>query len=92
MAGFDAPIDSDEAVAEQPDLFAGWAEADFAELYSRVGTGGGLTVDGASEAARAMNRKRALHEKLDVLLESSQAEAVAGILDVLHRGIIRDGE
>jgi hypothetical protein len=34
-----------------------------------------------------MNRKRDLHGKLDVLLESSQAEVAGDILDVLYEKI-----
>ena len=73
-----------EVVAEHKRLFKGWTEADFDELHSRVGTGGALTVEGTLAAARAMNRKRQLHDRLDLLLESSHAEIVAGILDVLY--------
>ena len=35
-----------------------------------------------------MNRKRELHEKLDLLLESSHAEVAAGILNVLYDKIV----
>ena len=71
--------------APHRELFDGWTEADFDELHSRVGTGGALTVEGTLDAVRQMNRKRELHEKLDLLLESSQAEVAAGILNVLYR-------
>jgi transcriptional regulator with XRE-family HTH domain len=77
-----------EVVAEHKKLFAGWTEADFDELHSRVGTGGALTAEGALEAARQMNRKRELHEKLDLLLESTHAELAAEILDVLHEKVV----
>ena len=49
-----------EVVADHKELFAGWSEADFDELHSRVGTGGALTVEGAVTAVRQMNRKRRL--------------------------------
>jgi transcriptional regulator with XRE-family HTH domain len=77
-----------EVLAARPELFDGWHEADFDELHSRVGTGGALTAEGALEAARQMNRKRELHEKLDLLLESSQAEVAAGILNVLYEKVV----
>jgi hypothetical protein len=35
-----------------------------------------------------MNRKRELHEKLDLLLESTHAELAADILDVLHEKVV----
>ncbi len=44
----------------------------------------------ASDCARAMNRKRNLYWKPNVLLESGQA--VVGILDVLHQRVMADGE
>ena len=55
---------------------AGWARAE------------PLTVEGTLKAVRHMNQKRELHEKLDLLLESSQAEVAAGILDVLYEKIV----
>ena len=77
-----------EVVKDHKELFAGWTEADFDELHSRVGAGGALTVEGAMAAVCQMNRKRELHEKLDLLLESSQAEVAAGILNVLYERVV----
>jgi transcriptional regulator with XRE-family HTH domain len=77
-----------EVIEEHKELFHGWTEADFDELHSRVGTGGALTVEGALTAARQMNRRRELHDRLDLLLESSQAEVAAGILNVLYEKIV----
>jgi transcriptional regulator with XRE-family HTH domain len=79
-----------EVIEAQGELFVGWTEADFDELHSRVGTGGPLTVEGTLTAVRHMNQKRELHEKLDLLLESSQAEVAAGILKVLYDKILVD--
>jgi transcriptional regulator with XRE-family HTH domain len=77
-----------EVIETQGELFVGWTEVDFDELHSRVGTGGPLTVEGTLMAVRHMNQKRELHEKLDLLLESSQAEVAAGILKVLYDKIV----
>ena len=79
----------DEAVASHPDLFEGWTEADFDELYSLVGTGGALTVQGAVEIVRVMNRKRETHEKLDVLLESRQGELLRELIKLFYRDAVR---
>ena len=79
----------DEAVASHPDLFEGWTEADFDELYSLVGTGGALTVQGAVEIVRVMNRKRETHEKLDVLLESRQGELLRELIELFYRDAVR---
>jgi transcriptional regulator with XRE-family HTH domain len=80
------------AIDSHRDLVEGWTELDFDELHSRVGTGGPLTLEGALAAIRQMNQKRELHEKLDLLLESSQAEVAAGILDVLYQKVLVGGE
>ena len=80
----------EEVVESHRDLFAGWSEADFDELHSRVGAGGPLTFEGTLTTVGRMNRKRELHEKLDVLLESSQAEAISGIVSVLYEQILAE--
>ncbi len=76
-----------QVVESSPELFQGWTEADFDELHSRFGTGGPLSVEGALTAVQEMNRNRELHEKLAVLLESSQAEVVRGIVEVLYQQV-----
>jgi transcriptional regulator with XRE-family HTH domain len=76
-----------EVIETHGELFDGWTEADFDELHSRMGAGGPLTVDGTLTAVRHMNQKRELHEKLDLLLESSQAEVAAGIIDLLYEKV-----
>ena len=74
----------DEVMEAHQELFSDWTEADFDELHSRVGMGGALTFEGALVAVRQMNCRRELHEKLDLLLESSQAEVVRGIMEVIY--------
>jgi len=80
-----------ETIRTRPDLFSDWTEADFDELHSRFGSGGGLTPEGALKAASQMNRKRELQQKLALLLESSQAELVGDILDRFYREIVVHG-
>lgn len=81
----------EEVLETHAPLFAGWSEADFDELHSRVGAGGPLTHEGALSAVRAMNRKRELHKKLDLLLESSHAELISGMIDLAYRQIVVEG-
>jgi transcriptional regulator with XRE-family HTH domain len=82
-----------ELLASEPRLFAGWGEGDFDELHSRMGTGGPLTPEGALQAVRDMNRKRQLHDQLDVLLESSQADLAATILSAMYeKAIVPDAQ
>lgn len=78
----------DEVVSQRPELFAGWSEADFDELFSRVGTGGPLTAEGAVAAVERMNRNRGLHEKLAVLLETGHADVIRGVVEALYESIV----
>ena len=72
-------------VAAHSDVFERWSVADFDELYSRFGTGGQLTEAGVLEAARAMNAKRHLLRRINVILESSEAELLAEFVELLYR-------
>ena len=80
----------EEVMETHKELFAGWSEADFDELHSRVGTGGALTFEGALAAVHGMNRRRELHEKLDLHLESSQAELIRSLMEVLYNEVVAD--
>lgn len=77
-----------EVLQSHRELFDGWSEADFDELHSRVGAGGPLTREGTLVAVGQMNHKRKLHEKLDVLLESSQAETIGGIIELICKQVV----
>jgi|GEM_PF-629936 len=72
-----------ELIAQQPQLFAGWTEGDFDELFSRFGAGGPLSRHGALQAVRHMNQNRRTHEQLALLLETSLAEPVRQLIDAL---------
>ena len=80
-----------EVLEHHGEVCDGWTEAEFDELHCRVGAGGALTVEGTLAAIHHMNRKRELHEKLDLLLESSHAEVAAGILNVLYEKVVVAG-
>jgi transcriptional regulator with XRE-family HTH domain len=77
-----------EVLEAQSKLFADWTPDDFAELHSRVGTGGPMTGEGVLAAVRTMNLNRATHEKLSVLLESSQADVIRGIVELMYEKTI----
>lgn len=78
----------EEALRSRPELFDGWEEADFDELYSRVGAGGALTVEGALESARRMNHKREVLAKVDLLLETGEAPLIAAMVDLLYARVV----
>jgi transcriptional regulator with XRE-family HTH domain len=77
----------DAVVDERPELFAGWTQADFDELYSRFGVGGALTAAGAVEAVTEMNQSRELQHKVALILESGERELLAGFVELLYRRI-----
>ena len=82
----------EDLIKERPDMFDGWTEADFDELYSHVGVGGALTAQGSLATASAINRKREIFEKVAILLESSEAELLAELVNVMHRRILVSGD
>ncbi len=76
-----------EAIDSFPEVFHQWSEEDFDELYSRVGVGGGLTVEGAVEAAERMNQKRELLHQAALVLESSHQDVLRELIQVLYRKV-----
>jgi transcriptional regulator with XRE-family HTH domain len=77
----------DEVIAERPELFAEWTEADFDDLYSRFGTGGALTREGAAIAAEQINRMRDIQTKVAVLLETHEGRLLADFVEMLYRRV-----
>ena len=67
-----------EVIDDPRGAFRRLDEADFDELHSRVGTGGALTIEGALGRRPTDEPDARVARKLDLLLESSQAEVAAG--------------
>lgn len=80
----------DETVRENPGIFSDWNAQDFDELQSRMGVGGSLTREGVLAAATKMNRRRQLHQRLDIVLESTQGELIGGMIDLAYRQVMPD--
>jgi transcriptional regulator with XRE-family HTH domain len=78
----------EEAISAHPQVFHGWTSQEFDELFSRFGAGGALTREGALAAAQAMNQRRELIEKVMLLMETSQAELLKSMVEVLYRQAI----
>jgi transcriptional regulator with XRE-family HTH domain len=78
----------EEVIHARPELFGDWTDSDFDELHSRFGAGGALTAEGTLEVVKAMNHRRQLVEKLMLLLETSQAEAVGAFLEVMYEKMV----
>lgn len=74
-------------VETHAELFQGWSSADYAELFSRFGKGGELTEQGAMEAAHALNHKRRLLARARVVLESSDGELLAEMIEMLYKRV-----
>jgi transcriptional regulator with XRE-family HTH domain len=77
----------DQVVDEHPQLFHGWTESDFTELYSRFGAGGALTVDGVIKTSKSMAQNRQIQRKVALILESSEAELLASLIDVVYERV-----
>ncbi len=78
----------EQVVAEAPELFRGWTEGEFDNLYSRFGAGGALTAEGARQAAKSINRQRELQWKVAVLMETGDADLLAEFVELLYRRAI----
>ncbi len=78
----------DDVVAAHPEWFANWTQDDYAELYSRFGTGGALTESGAAQVVLAMNRKRETVQKVALLLETGEAELLSGLVELLYERVV----
>ncbi len=70
-----------------PQLFDGWTPDDFDDLYSRFGTGGELTFDGARRCAEAVNRRRRVMTQVGVLLETGEGELLEALVEALYRRV-----
>ena len=77
----------EEAVSQEPGMFARWTPADFGELASRFGAGGPLTVEGVIESAQAMNANRETLARAQVVLESTQAQTLREVVEALYRQV-----
>lgn len=72
---------------EQPELFRGWNEADWRELYSSFGAGGALTRAGVVECARRIDRRREIVQKFEVILDTHLGDVAAALVDALYEKV-----
>ncbi len=77
----------EQAISEHPEWFRDWAEADFDELYSRFGTGGSMAADAVGQMVETMNRNRAVHRKVALILESGEASFLDSVVQLLYQRI-----
>ena len=79
-----------EVVNGSPELFLGWNDEEWDELYSTFGTGGPLNRRGIVHAANNMNRKRETTHQLHILLETHMGEVAARMIGTLYE-MVRPG-
>jgi transcriptional regulator with XRE-family HTH domain len=73
----------DVVQAQFPEVFTGFTDADWDELYSTFGAGGALTEDGVLQAARLIASKRETLRRVSLLLETHLAEPTKAMVDSL---------
>ncbi len=66
-----------------PEVFAGFTDADWDELYSTFGTGGALTEEGVLQSATLIAGKRETLRRVSMLLETHLAEPTKAMVDSL---------
>jgi transcriptional regulator with XRE-family HTH domain len=77
-----------QAAAElYPDRFADLSPAEWDELASQFGVGGGLTVEGALAAADRLRADRETLDKLRVLLQTHLREPARQVIEALYRAV-----
>lgn len=81
----------DEVIAKHPQWFNGWTPDDFDDLYSRFGTGGALTWDGAIASVRTINLRREMLAKVALLLETGEAEVLVGMINLMYGKVVLSG-
>ncbi len=77
----------DEVYAQHPELFVGWTNENWQELYSVFGTGGALNYDGVIRMADRMNRRGETVRQLEVVLETHLAEVAERLVAALYQSI-----
>ena len=76
-----------EAAERDPDRFRGFTPADWQDLASHFGVGGGLTVAGALAAADRLQTDKATLHKLRLVLQTHLREPAQQLIDALYRSV-----
>ncbi|OYW11048.1 MAG: hypothetical protein B7Z55_19900, partial [Planctomycetales bacterium 12-60-4] len=76
-----------EICEAEPDHFRGFTRADWEELSSQVGVGGGLTQEGVLEAASRIQRDRETMARLRLVLQTHLREPARQLIDALFQSV-----
>jgi transcriptional regulator with XRE-family HTH domain len=74
-----------DVVDDNPAVFKDWKRADFRELCSNRGYGGEMTDAGVLALAEAINRRREVMRKVEVIMASSHGPLFAAVVDAFYR-------
>lgn len=77
---------------DNPELFRGWNQGEWDELYSTFGTGGALNSEGVVESAQRINAKRETSRRLSLLLETHLADVTSSLIDALYKHVQPRGD
>ncbi len=78
----------DRVVAAHRESFAGWSDADLDVLYDRLGAGREWTEDGVLAAVDKVNAQLELWRRVNIILESGEAELCVMIVKFLHHRVM----
>lgn len=78
----------DEVLAEHPRRVERWTSHDFRQLYSQFGAGGALTREGTLATIDKINQRRAVQEKVALLMETHEAGLLTELVDALYRRVV----
>lgn len=76
---------------EHPQLFTGWTDREWEELYSTFGVGGALNEEGVMANAGQINDSRRTRRQLDVVMETHLREVAAKMIESLYRMVVPEG-
>lgn len=74
-----------------PELFSGWSETEWEELFSTFGVGGELSEEGVIESADRINQNRDVRYRLSVVLETHLRDVAVGMVESLYKLVTPGG-
>lgn len=79
----------EEAMRSSPAVFRGWSQADLDELCSLHGSGGPLTTEGVLVAAEHINRKRAIRNKFEAIMEADEQHfrTLSTVIEAIYKEV-----
>lgn len=92
QAAFDAVTNPllAEVCAAEPQHFRGFSSADWEELASQVGVGGGLTREGVIDAAARLQTDKETVARLRLILQTHLRDPARQLIDALYQSVAID--